>query len=263
MPVRVERRLGRGVPHARLNDFHVGARPDEQRRQVVPQVVEAQPVGHSLDLQACGAHGALDRPWRPLVTGPVGDDVVSPPLRHPGRQRKRKLLRDGHRRPRRLRLFTGLPGHCSTGCTTARMKSTSVTRRPHASAVRGPTNAPSRTAGRRCAGMTSCNGHTCSVVATNGSGLPAPSDVRRLHCRGYGPGCRRARRRRSPESVARGARRRRSRQPRGCLRACSRKTRRSPRPRRASPTTWSPASSRCSASAPRRGFSHRRWVSRS
>lgn len=61
------------------------------------------------------------------------------------------------------------------------MKSMSSVRAPHASAVRSPTNAPSRIAGFRCSGNASYNAHTCSVVAQYGFCLPAPGDVRRLH----------------------------------------------------------------------------------
>jgi hypothetical protein len=47
-----------------------------------------------------------------------------------------------------------------------RIQSTSSNRRPHASAVRKPTNAPSKTAGAMCSANASCSAHTCSMVAT-------------------------------------------------------------------------------------------------
>ena len=62
--------------------------------------------------------------------------------------------------------FSSSAGHCTVGLTTPREKSTSSKRSPHASAVRSPTKAPSRTATRRCSGNLSCRAHTCSVVAT-------------------------------------------------------------------------------------------------
>jgi hypothetical protein len=66
---------------------------------------------------------------------------------------------------RTVSVFNGSAGYCTAGVMIRRMKSTSTTRRPHASAVRSPANAPSSTAGGRCAGIASCNAHTCSLVA--------------------------------------------------------------------------------------------------
>lgn len=50
MPERVERRLGRGVPQSGLHHLDVGARRDQQRREVVPQIVVPEPGRQAVDL---------------------------------------------------------------------------------------------------------------------------------------------------------------------------------------------------------------------
>lgn len=86
--------------------------------------------------------------------------------------------------------FSGSAGYCTVGWTIPRMKSTSDTRWPHASASRSPANAPSRIVARRCSGMASWSCQTCSFVATCARCFSAPGDVRREHGdRGTIPSC--------------------------------------------------------------------------
>jgi hypothetical protein len=46
-----------------LDDLHVGARGDQERCQVVTEVMEAEPVGQTFDLGASGTEGVLQCPW--------------------------------------------------------------------------------------------------------------------------------------------------------------------------------------------------------
>jgi hypothetical protein len=79
-------------------------------------------------------------------------------------QFERERLRDGDARPADLGLeFLGR--YWTAGEMIPRMKSTSATRSPQASAIRSPANAPSRIAARRYSGMASCSAQTCSVLA--------------------------------------------------------------------------------------------------
>jgi hypothetical protein len=92
------------LPKSVLDDLDVEAAADEQRRQVVPQIVEAKGVGQSGDGRSGRADRPLDRPRRRLPAGAVGDDVVPAPSHHRRRELHRQLLRDGQRRPGRLAL---------------------------------------------------------------------------------------------------------------------------------------------------------------
>jgi len=99
-----------------LDDLHVESTADQQRRQVVPEVVEAEGLGQPGDLRSRRADRPLDGPCRGLPTSPVGDDVFAAPPGHGCRQLEHEFLRDRERR---------------TGCLRLERLAVTLTDRPH------------------------------------------------------------------------------------------------------------------------------------
>ena len=75
--VDVQSRLRAAVPEPVLHHFDVQAATDQQRREVVPQIVEAELAGQPGDPRPGRSDRPLDRPGRRLPAGAVGDDVVA------------------------------------------------------------------------------------------------------------------------------------------------------------------------------------------
>jgi len=82
-----------------LHHLDVEPAADEQRGQVVPQIVETERLGQAVHLGARGAHCPLNGPRRRLPAGAVGDDVLAaPPSDRSGElqsQLRRNLAADG------------------------------------------------------------------------------------------------------------------------------------------------------------------------
>ena len=76
--VGVERRLRARVPEPGLGDLHIGARGDEDRRQVVPQVVVTDRRRRAWHLHPRGADSPLQCPRRQLVAEQVDQQRVGP-----------------------------------------------------------------------------------------------------------------------------------------------------------------------------------------
>ena len=84
------------MPKPSLDDLDVEAGGDQQRGEVVPQVMEPEVVGQA-DLGSCGADGTFDRPGPAGVASQVTDDLdavaqrdrLGEELRHLGRDRDR------------------------------------------------------------------------------------------------------------------------------------------------------------------------------
>src|SRR3954454_1520375 len=80
MPVGVQGRLRRAVPEPMLDDLHVEAVTDEQRRQVVPEIVEAELLRQPGHLRPGSSDRPFDRPGRGLPLVAVRDhEVAAPP----------------------------------------------------------------------------------------------------------------------------------------------------------------------------------------
>ena len=79
VPVRVEGGLARGVPNSGLDDFDIETGGDEQRGEVVAEVVEPELCRQALNLAAGLTNSALDRPGPrdPAAVG-VRDDGFAP-----------------------------------------------------------------------------------------------------------------------------------------------------------------------------------------
>ena len=167
----------RCVAHPGLHRLDVGARADEQRREVVPQVV----VSERLDSGSPSTFTRASRMARSMTHGAPPATIISPPNSATDADRSNVSSRGIGMGAALPSVLSGLSGHCRSGVTTPRVKSTSVVRSAAASDTRSPANAPSSTATRSAAGIASCNAHTCAVVATYTLGLPIGGDVLRLH----------------------------------------------------------------------------------
>ena len=89
--VGVEGGFRRGVPQPRLHDLHVEAGGDQQRRRVVPKVVEPELGRQTLDLGSCVAYGSLDGPGLGDGSFVLGSDNGQP---SPWRDSDGELLGD-------------------------------------------------------------------------------------------------------------------------------------------------------------------------
>jgi len=77
------------MPHARLHGPDVGTRRDQQRRQIVPQIMEAETFGQRQDLVILGdvdrglAYGtrSMSQGPTPLPRSMVTKNSPEPPLR--------------------------------------------------------------------------------------------------------------------------------------------------------------------------------------
>ena len=72
MSVGVESGLRRGVPQPCLHDLHVEAGGDQQRREVVPKVVEPELGGETLNFGSRVAYRSLYGPGSGGVVASVG-----------------------------------------------------------------------------------------------------------------------------------------------------------------------------------------------
>jgi len=66
------------MPQPRLDDLHVETGGDQQRREVVPKVVEPEFGGETLDLGSCIAYGSLDGPGSGDRASVLGSDDSQP-----------------------------------------------------------------------------------------------------------------------------------------------------------------------------------------
>lgn len=76
MPVDVEGSRGVGVPHGGLHRFYVSTRADQQRREVVPEIVEGEPFRQAFDFLAGAGDGVRDILRCARLTATVGDHHV-------------------------------------------------------------------------------------------------------------------------------------------------------------------------------------------
>lgn len=104
MPVGVERRFRGRLAEAGLDDLHVKSRGDEQRCEVVAQVVKPEPFRQSFDLNAGPPEVRLDRVRCNGAPPLPRDDSAGSSLCRVVVELKRELPRNGDGRTRHLGL---------------------------------------------------------------------------------------------------------------------------------------------------------------
>ena len=125
----------RGVPQPRLDHLHVSAASDQQRGEVVPQVVEPEPRRQALarSSRAAGRPARAPRVRAGRPTRPSRARLAAGPAPRAPRGVAPGSAGSGPASVR-SRSSAARPGTALAGATMPRMKSTSATRRPHTSA---------------------------------------------------------------------------------------------------------------------------------